>query len=677
MKKTTRLTALLVSLVLLLGTLSASATGFAEGIPFGEFDLSSYETMLTDAEAVGLSASQPCGKSNPYCASVSKIAGLANAKARYDYLASMSSLDAIGVLMHYHDYHEADNTVCLCTYPNFDAAYVPGGLNHDAACPWHFANLTVDEQFDILVHMSETERAPYLEKIQDIDKLALLNAYLEYAGATYVEPCNPDTCPYNAKYTDIDFFTANTFTIYEYLFEMNEYANSLGDTDEGWDAQTAYLGLVSHLRDAHIAEGIYCQCWSFDMSNPEHAFGTLNHSDSEFCGATIECPWRFDRLKTAEQAQIYNGLSANDKSKYYAELNDKQKAELDAFLAGIGKAEATIPSEDNAVTVDISVPADVFGTGVNYVMEAGEAQMTTEKVGALNEVFVGHTLAAFDITFYNLDRPGEKLQPVNGTVPLTFTVDVSEADGDTMQVYHLYELNGQYIAEPVGESIAIDKTIGTQTITIEAKSFSTYTIGELCNGSGDCGYYDFIKLSGAERAELLASWVGVSVGKTDSVLDKYNDFISHVLVYHGKGEGVCLCISYDPATHGYGTIAHTDACDSYGVEFDCWWAFKSLTVEEQYEIYQTLSDDVDEETGLTEKETYLATITDEAKKEALNAYIAEQEAICVVEGNKLMCGGEQLATITENGYIIDIATGIAVGRYDRETGEFTMGTGSN
>lgn len=670
MKKTTRLTALLVSLVLLLGTLSASATGFAEGIPFGEFDLSSYETMLTDAETVGLLASQDCGKSNPYCASVDKIADLATAQERYDYLASLSSVEAIGVLMHYNEKHQAENTVCLCAYPNFDAAYVPGGIDHDAACPWHFANLTVDEQFDILVHMSETERAPYLEKIQDTDRLALLNAYLEYAGATYVEPCDPDTCTYNAKYTDIDFFTANTFTIYEYLFEMNEYANSLGDTDEGWAAQTAYLELVSHLRDAHIAEGMYCQCWSFDMSNPEHAFGTLNHSDSEFCGATIECPWRFDRLTTAEQAQIYNGLSADDKAKYYAELNDKQKAELDAFLAGAGKTEATIPSEDSAVTVDISVPADVFGAGVNHVMEAGEAQMTTEKVSALNEAFVGHTLAAFDITFYNLDRPGEKLQPVNGsTIPLTFTVDVSEAEGDTMQVYHLYEQNGKYVAEPVGEAIAIDKTSGTQTITIEAKSFSTYAIGELCNGSGDCGYYDFIELSGAERAELLASWVGVSTGKTDSVLDKYNDFISHVLVYHGKGEGVCLCVSYDPATHGYGTIAHTDACDSYGVEFDCWWAFKSLTVEEQYTIIKDMDD--------AERKEYLDTITDEAKKDALNAYIAEQEAICVVEGNQLMCNGVALATITENGYIIDIETGIAVGRYDRENNSFIMGTGSN
>lgn len=308
MKKTTRLTALLLALVLLLGTLSASATETTGGISLYNLTGEMYEELLAEAVSVGLTANQPCGTNNPYCASVTLIGAMATAQERYDYLTGLSGTAAQNVLMHYYEKHAAEETLCLCAYPAFDAEYVPGGINHDEDCPWHFANLPVEEQFDVLILKNEVERTSYLATVQDADKVALLNAYLEYAKNTYTEPCDPDTCPYNAQYTDIDFFSANIFEVYEYLYEMNTKA-----IDADFAARTEYLNLAAHLRDAHIAEGRFCQCMQFDMSNREYAYGTLNHSNSDFCGVTIDCPWRFDRLTTAEQAQV---LSQVDESEH-------------------------------------------------------------------------------------------------------------------------------------------------------------------------------------------------------------------------------------------------------------------------------------------------------------------------------------------------------------------------
>ena len=595
MKKTTRLTALLLALVLLLGTLSASATETTGGISLYNLTGEMYEELLAEAVSVGLTANQPCGTNNPYCASVTLIGAMATAQERYDYLAGLSGTAAQNVLMHYYEKHTAEETLCLCAYPAFDAEYVPGGINHDEDCPWHFANLPVEEQFDVLILKNEVERTSYLATVQDADKVALLNAYLEYAKNTYTEPCDPDTCPYNAQYTDIDFFSANIFEVYEYLYEMNTKA-----IDADFAARTEYLNLAAHLRDAHIAEGRFCQCMQFDMSNREHAYGTLNHSNSDFCGVTIDCPWRFDRLTTAEQAQVLSQVDESEHAEYYALLSDKQKAELDAFLAGVGETDKTITTNKDSgegstepeVQVNISVPAGVFGAGVEHVMEAGEALMTTEKTEALNAVSTGHTLAAFDITFYNLNRPGEKLQPVNGTVPLTFTVDVSAVEGDSMQVYHVYEEDGQYKAEAVGEPIAVDKSSGMQTLTINAESFSVYALRSGCDGE-TCGYNAFVAMNGFEREAELIRLLGITTvdeGDEPVGFDTYDKFISHINQYHYEDESpYCTCSFYETkyAQYGYGSIGHE--IDSITKEY-CLWHFSQVSVADEYIVYQDMSE---------------------------------------------------------------------------------------
>ncbi len=631
MKKTTRLTALLLALVLLLANISASATETNENIiPLDSLTADVYAALLADAEVVGLAAGRPCGSNNPYCASVTKLVSMATAQERYLYLAGLSSVEAIGVLMHYNDYkaeHTAEGILCLCGYPNFYAEHVPGHIDAEHTdCPWHFANMTVNEQYHILMKLDATEQATYKAALSE-DQLTQLEKFSR--EIEYYYPCDPDTCPIAAEY-NVDFFAMDTFYLYEYLDDLRD-----SNGEPSGDA----LKIIQHLRNNHVLDDTFCQCEQFTFVESSHKFGRSHHSGYTIGDLYIDCPWRFDRLTTAEQAQVLKELEKEgaDNAYAYALLSDKQKAELNAFIAGVGKTEETITAKDpdNAeetlVTANITVPEGVFGAGVTHVMEAGEALMTTEKASALNQIATGHTLAAFDISFYNLDRPGEKLQPVNGTVPLTFTVDVSAVEGDSMQVYHLIEnADGSITAEAVGESIAVDKANGTQEITIYASAFSTYALRISCTGDGAaCGYNEFIAMNGFDRHTAMANYVNVpaDMGESMTATTLYQAFIGHLNDLHVAYNAVppyCVCADYEAnyENMGYGSINH--GIDSSTGKY-CAWHFSQLSVVDEYTVYQGLSDEKDPDTGLTEKETYLATITDAAKKAELMELINPEE----------------------------------------------------
>lgn len=593
MKKTTRLTALLLALVLLLGTLSASATE-TEGtvISLDNWTLDQYTALLAEAETLGLTAGTPCGSSNPYCASVTKLADMETALERYEYLASLSSTAIIGVLMHYRDYqndHTAEDILCLCS-PNLDAVYTPGDIEkHDADCPWHFANMTVNEQYHILMKLDADAQLEYKATLSEEQQTELEKFTREIQ---YYSPCDPDTCPIAAKHGK-DFFAMDTFYLYEYLEGLKEE-----DGDPSGDA----LEIIQHLRNNHMLDDVFCQCEQFTFVNSSHKFGRSHHTGCTIGDLYIDCPWRFDQLTTAEQAQVLAELENEDADTDYAYalLSDKQKAELDAFLAGVGETDKTITTNKDSgegstepeVQVNISVPAGVFGADVKHVMVAGEALMTTEKTEALNAVSTGYTLAAFDISFYNLDRPGEKLQPEPGkTVPLTFTVDVSNVDGDTMQVYHLVENeDGSITAEAVGEPIVVDKSSGTQNVTVEAESFSTWLIEGLCSGDTEnCSFNEFADKSGFERAELLKELVGEQAALST---DDYNEFYNHLRQYHSDTKAVCFCFgnAYDIVQYGYGTTKHTEGADLKDNPCMCPWHFSQVSVADEYTVYQDMSE---------------------------------------------------------------------------------------
>ena len=194
-----------------------------------------------------------------------------------------------------------------------------------------------------------------------------------------------------------------------------------------------------------------------------------------------------------------------------------------------------------------------------------------------------------------------------------------------------------------------------------------------CDGE-DCGYNAFIKMSGFERYEKLVEWVNATL--EDSVTNEYRMFYDEISLNHKESEAICLCFinQYDVVNYPYGGLNHWANVRRYDeVLLDyCPWHFNQLPVEDQYEVIKDMTD--------KEREKYTDTLS-QAQDNALMEYIEKMENastdVCVIEGNVLTYDGEPLANITDNGYIVDIATGIVVGRYDFESGEFTMGTSSN
>ena len=110
-----------------------------------------------------------------------------------------------------------------------------------------------------------------------------------------------------------------------------------------------------------------------------------------------------------------------------------------------------------------------------------------------------------------------------------------------------------------------------------------------------------------------------------------------------------------------------------------------MSEADQAEMPYLLEDGIPDYLRTEEVEAWLAhndAVTAEMAvlaKDATDNGMALNQAMVVNRDNELLWlyEGEPMATITENGYIVDIATGIVVGRYDFESGEFTMGTGAN
>ena len=156
MKKTTRLTALLLALVLLLGTLSASAT--ETGIPIEDLDLETYSSMLMTAEEEmqGEALTDPCGTDNAYCQYiVNDMAGM----TAHEIHAELTELyenqydEYIALMLHYGYYHLDSDLVCICEIPMSAPEDYPVGdltAHKESDCPWRFENLTVPEQYSIV-----------------------------------------------------------------------------------------------------------------------------------------------------------------------------------------------------------------------------------------------------------------------------------------------------------------------------------------------------------------------------------------------------------------------------------------------------------------------------------------------------------------------------------------------
>ncbi len=191
MKKTTRLTALLIALVLLLANISASATETG-AFPVEDLNFQNYSTMKTNAEDDPWGLFGHCGDDNVYCVFARKLISLPTAQEQYAYMMDLakSEEDPVALeftMFHYYgnEAHRATNAVCVCSFPAFEPenVYVPGDLSkHNAGCPWKYENLTLKEQFDIANEAED--KAVYVNALNGNAEAQKKLVYSMQAGTT-------------------------------------------------------------------------------------------------------------------------------------------------------------------------------------------------------------------------------------------------------------------------------------------------------------------------------------------------------------------------------------------------------------------------------------------------------------------------------------------------------------
>ena len=603
MKRTFRLTALVLALLMLVN-LSASAT--TTGISLDELDLATYQTLLAEAtEEDGAEMpviSEPCGENNPFCALVSELVTKPTAQARYEYMMSLYGEEETdttleGTMLHYFYYkaeHNAEGLICECDFPSLAPEYQPGALNiHEADCPWTFANLSVAEQYSIVCLMTADEGAPYLATLSAEQMTALETYTAQQEEGKLSFPC--DEMP---EYCQFDVYSQMTAT------ERYNYFNSIY-ADEDGEISAQYAAIMLHYGEYHLDSNLICTCGDHPLPLPEYRVGDVSKHEAD-------CPWHFNNLTTGEQyTMLQNAASEEEKANYMNSLDGDAAEKLDR----VNKTEYTATSE--AASVQISAPAGTFAA--DYILSAESAALNEAQQAAMDELAGLHVLTTFDISFAELMDEANKLQPTT-PVQLTFTVDVSKVLGNTLHVHHLKDNgDGTYTAESLG-TVAVDKSQTAQTVTVSSPSFSAIVLSSDCDGSieNGCGINEFIKLNGFEREAELLKYYQTDDGYGSN---EYYGFMSCAVTNHMDevdiNELICLCAGYEesPENYHYGDLNHDKLCVQWGEaeeEIPCPWHFNQIPVEDQATVLESLDE--------TARETYLGTLNDD-QKAALEAYL--------------------------------------------------------
>ncbi len=681
---------------------------YTVSIMLASYDETAYLATLSAEQATALTTytaqqngtlSYPCEEKPEYCR-FSEYSTL-TASEIYDYFnaiyddgnGEISDLYA-AMMLHYGEYHLGSNLICTCgEHPLPLPEYEIGDISkHEDTCPWHFANLTVPEQYDVICLLSVEEQPAYYAALTPEQETVLRDYIESILGSS--DACDGEECGYKA-------FAAMSGA--ERAAQLKEWVNTPSDA-----MGNMYNVFIAHLYDKHKDADEVCLCAEYQSDPDKYGYGTLNHSltASNFHDQTVVCPWHFNELSAeeqyvvfvqmtvADQYRVIKDLSTDKQAEYTTKLSQEQLAALTDYMSRVGSSDqestTEVPkSETTGAAAQITVPANTFGEGIEFVMNAEETTLNEAEQAAVSGMNI---VAAFDISFNDVTT-GEKIQPTNGKVKLTFTIDTSKISGDYIQVYH-FEDNGDgtYTAEPIGDAELVDKSLATQTIEVWASEFSAFgaadynVTGTTCDGdacytkaevdfpeSMTANYKALVNLpTAAERHAYLNSFYNVD--GSDGTSSGFEWFINHLLSEHyelfTEEELICICFNFDASYGGIPAPGHVPG----HTETNCPWHFGQLTLEEQYQIVKDMTE------SELEKHMQDAELTEE-QKQSLRDYIESKEetteSVCVVEGDVLMCDGVALANITETGYIIDIATGIAVGRYDRENNAFIMGTGTN
>ncbi len=559
--------------------------------------------------------SYPCAEKPEYCQFA--VYSQYTASELYDYFnkiyadenGEISELYA-AMMLHYGEYHLDSKLICTCgEHPLPLPEYQIGDISkHDAACPWHFANLTVAEQYSVVCMMTADEQQPYLATLSAEKKTAYDSYVNEQLQAT--TPCDGTNC----LYAEIK----NT-PVFERHAKLCQWKTILTETN-----QYKYADLMDHIRVQHSEEEIkeICLCFSYTDSTV-YSYGSLYHSlkadngAMDFADQYVDCPWHFSQLPSADRLTVFAQMTADDQQtafgmlttaeqyQAFANVSDEQKTELQnkypeatGKLENVNKTEQTVTSNgsnDDEPSTDVAIKVPEGAFDVDYIMNAAVAVLNEAQQAAVQALEGLHQLAVFDISFEAL-ADGSMLKPKT-PVLLSFTIDTTKLLGTKLHVHHL-KLNsdGAYTAEPLDE-VAVDRSQPTQTVTVECTSFSAIALSSECDGwlsSGGCGFSDFLAITDpVERAEWFMNWLNDS---ELGVAAQYYNFTSCASLYHKDradvSKLVCLCTdsNWAPTIYPYGSLDHDDGCQDFNSNIvPCPWHFDQLTADEKVAVFPELS----------------------------------------------------------------------------------------
>lgn len=575
MKKTTRLSAVVLMLALCMN-LFVSALATTEGIPIEDLDVSTYQRLLADSEYDDpWNLTGECGDDNIYCQHVKYLLEeLSTAQERYDYMVELynDTEDTVALeftMAHYFGTEEHANTnlLCVCNFPSYEPDYVVGDISlHDEACPWHFANLQVAEQYDVICFMAVPARMAYYNTL-DEDQYAALFEYMESIGVS--EECDGEACGYN------EFAALSGF-------ERDDKLAAMYEVYEEGHVMDMYNTFISHIITHHTETNKVCNCSPYYPD--KHFYGALDHVGVSFGDGGLDyCPWHFKYLTAAEQYQVVKNLTDEEKAKYYASISDVQIEALNEYIGAINATEGN--AGDSIASVNITIPEGTFSG--DYYMNASKHAPTESHKEAVKLNGNYNVISVFDISFDDLENPGAELQPIDGkAVELSFKVATSEVSGDKLHVFHI---NDDGTAEKVGNPVIVDRSLDYQTITVEATSFSSWITSDSCDGSAcdnnggtEFSYNELAKLDSAEaRYEYLDALYGESAEEIN-----LETFMLHLSIYHPEiFAAICCCAEFPLPAPGSSGHIEPDCVwhpNNYeGITYD-WWDGFATTVSLKY-----------------------------------------------------------------------------------------------
>lgn len=486
MKKTTRISALIMIMALLMNLFGA-AFAESEGILLEDLDVSAYQMLLSGIERA--TEAETCDGVECGFNEFAEMTGF----ERGNELAAMyEASEYEAFIEHVKTCHPDTNKVCLCEEYNPETHRYGTG-SHKPDCLWNINFISIEDLAISYiweqVSKDEDTCSASIAKIGFVDKGAGIIEFVDdnitgsYTAGCYVYPVFSKECP-DYLILDEEYYDENGNVVLYYWdsFDYDFLENTLAGVYGYWVPADAFTKVVNYDELAVTLKADASTIVFYD----DVAGSGIEVSVEELGGAEFDV------------VNLYNDYAFGDR---YVQLDEN---DLPASAAGytwvkyesIGELfESTSGEEEEGditggatdtgtdTDLEILVPEGAFGEGISVIINAIAAEITDGIKAAISALGNYRIFSCFDISFANKNDTETEIQPESGKhVNLTFTVPTHKIKAKTICVFHMKD---DGTAEIVGEK-AVDRSLENQTITVEATSFSEYGVAEYLPKVGTC-----------------------------------------------------------------------------------------------------------------------------------------------------------------------------------------------